>query len=154
MSVIGKIENHLGLSTTLNALFAMSHERHEDSIGFIKRDRVTIVPKDTTGVLSSTWANPAGKDILVYRLLLNITTKSTSAATYDIGVAANATTTSATLLDGVDIGTAAAVWDNIDDQGTGGQSILLMTSAQFITIDAKSDDSGVVGTIEIHWGIA
>jgi len=154
MSVIGKVENHLGLSTTLNSLFAMSHERHEDSIGLVKRDRLTLVPKDTTGVLTSTWPNPAGVDIIVFAVYLNITTKSTSAATYDIGVAANATTTSDTIFDAVDIGTAAGLFTGDDATGVAGPVGRLMTSTQFITIDAKSDDTGVVGTIWVHWGIA
>jgi len=154
MSATGRLGRPMGLDTGGATYPGLDHVKDAESIGFLKRDKVTLVAKGTTGVLTSTWANPAAVDIFIYRCVLNITTKSTGAATYDIGVAANATTTSATLLDGVDIGTAAAVWDSIDDQGSGGQSILLMTSAQFVTVDAKSDDTGVVGTFEIHWGIA
>ncbi len=154
MTMFGKLGANSGLSTAGTVYDGLDHTVDTQSVGWVKRDRVTLVAKGTTGVLSSTWANPAGVDIIIYRCILNITTKSDSAATYDIGVAANATTTSATLLDGVDIGTAAAIWDSIDDQGSGGQSVLLMTSSQFVTVDAKSDDTGVVGTFEIHWGIA
>ncbi len=154
MSSTGKLGAPTGLDTGGTVYAGLDHTRDTESIGLIKRDRVTLVAKGTTGVLTSTWANPAAADLIIYRCVLNITTKSDSAATYDIGVAANATTTSATLLDGVDIGTAAAIWDSIDDQGSGGQSVLLMTSSQFVTVDAKSDDTGVVGTFEIHWGIA
>lgn len=68
------------------------------------------------------WENPETSRILVTRVLVDVTTAGgTATAVLDVGPAADATTHSDTLIDGVDLN-AAAIYDNIDDQGTNGLS--------------------------------
>ena len=105
----------------------------------------------TTGGGALSLANPEGADLIITRFIVNITTAATGAATCDFGVAAAATTTSDTLLDGVDVGTAAAIFDNIDDQGTNGQSVLLWPSDQFVTGTASATLAGLVGNVYIEY---
>ena len=72
------------------------------------RGALTAVTGTTAGGVLS-WANPTGETIFVEDLIIDVTTKSTSAATCDIGVAANGTTSSDTIYDALDVGTAAVI---------------------------------------------
>lgn len=101
------------------------------------------------GVLSL--ANPEGVDLLVTRLVLNITTASTGAASVDAGIAANGTTSSDTLIDGLDVNAAAGVFCNIDDQGTNGQSVEQWDSDEYLTITASATVAGLVGYAYIEY---
>lgn len=102
------------------------------------------------GVLSV--ANPENTSILVDRVILDVTTASTGAATVDVGVAANGTTSSDTLLDGLDVNTATGTFDNVDSQGTNGNSVVKVTSSQFITASQASGDvTGLVGKYYIRY---
>ena len=68
------------------------------------------------------WQNPESTAIMVHRVLLDITTESaTGGSVINIGSGATATTESDNLIDGGAL-TAAALLDNIDDQGTNGKS--------------------------------
>lgn len=68
------------------------------------------------------WQNPESSAIMVHRVLLDITTESaTGGSVINIGSGATATTESDNLIDGGAL-TAAALLDNIDDQGTNGKS--------------------------------
>lgn len=96
-------------------------------------------------------ANPEGVDLIVTRVILDITTPATGAATMDVGIAANGTTSSDTLFDGVDVGTASAIFDNIDDQGTNGQSVLRWGSTQYLTGTASATLAGLVGNVYIQY---
>ena len=102
------------------------------------------------GVLSV--ANPENTSILVDRVILDVTTAATGAATIDVGVAADGTTSSDTLLDGLDVNTATGTFDNIDSQGTNGNSVVKVTSSQFITAsEATGDVTGLVGKYYIRY---
>lgn len=105
----------------------------------------------TTGGDVLSLANPEGVDLIITRFILNVTTAATGAANADAGVAADGTTSSDTLLDGVDIGTAAAIFDNFDDQGTNGQSVLLWGSSQYITVTPSATAAGLVGYAYIEY---
>ena len=114
--------------------------------------RVALTAGTTTAggdVLSL--ANPEGEDLIITRAGINVTTPATGAATLDVGVAAAATTTSDTLLDGIDVGTAAAIFDNIDDQGSNGQSIVLWPSDEFVTATPSATCAGLVGYMYIEY---
>jgi len=104
------------------------------------------------GVLA--WANPEGVAIIVTRLVIDITTAGTS-GTANFGVAANGTTSSDNLMDGVSV-TGTGAFDNVENQGTNGKSAVKMTSSQFITgsEDAASDVTGLVGSAYIEYYIA
>ena len=104
------------------------------------------------GVLS--WANPAGASIIVHNIALDITTQSTSASTIDVGVAANGTTSSDTLIDGVS-GAAAGVFNSATNAGSNGSMSRKMTSTQFITASqATGAVAGLVGSAYITWSLA
>jgi hypothetical protein len=104
----------------------------------------------TTGGDALNLANPEGAALIITRFILNITTAATGAANVDAGVAASLTSAD-DLLDGQDVGTAAAVFDNIDDQGTNGQSVLLWPAASYVTVTPSATLAGLVGTYHIEY---
>lgn len=155
MTAEGKIEQHLGLSATLvHDDFHLEHTRHAEQIGFPKLDKLVLIPADAAAIQGAAWPNPAGVDIIVLAVIINLTTEATGAATADVGIAANATTASDTIMDGIDIGAAAAVFNSASDAGTNGGMARLMTATQFITVDAVADDTGLVGDMYIVWVVA
>ncbi|RLD07706.1 MAG: hypothetical protein DRI32_00445 [Chloroflexi bacterium] len=88
------------------------------------------------GVLSL--LNPEGADLIITKIVLDVTTPSTGACTVDAGVGAAATTVYDNLIDGLDVNAAVGVFDNIDDQGTNGQSVLRWESGKYLTISTKT----------------
>lgn len=105
----------------------------------------------TTGVQWS-WANPTGKTILIKNVYAYITTKSTGAATLDVGATAtSATTSSDILLDGLDVGTAAGIFDVTEDGGTNGKARQTLAAGKWVTVDNKADTSGMVGKLIIEY---
>jgi hypothetical protein len=92
-------------------------------------------------------ANPEGEDLLITRFILNITTEATGAANADAGVAATGTSDD-TLLDGVDIGTAAAIFDNIGDSG---EAVLEWGSDEYVTVTPSATAAGLVGKYYIEY---
>jgi hypothetical protein len=92
---------------------------------------------------------------IILRVIVNITTRSTGASTLDIGyTASSATTSSDTLLDGIDAGTTEAIFDSgdasLDTQAN--TKAQLATSGGFITIDDKTGDStGLIGVAYIQY---
>lgn len=105
----------------------------------------------TTGGDVLSLANPEGADLLITRFILHLTTEATGAATADAGVAADGETSADNLLDGVNIGAAAGVFDNIDDQGTNGQSVVAWDSDQYITVTPSASAAGLVGYAYIEY---
>lgn len=105
----------------------------------------------TTGGATLSLANPTGATIFLTRLILDITTVSTGAATVDAGIAANGTTSNDTLIDGLDVNAATGTFDNIENQGTNGVSTKKWTSSQFLTITPSADTTGLVGTYRYHY---
>lgn len=105
------------------------------------------------GVLA--WENPESSAILVQRIMFDVTTPADGSATIDVGVAADGTTSDDTLIDGADIGAAAGVFDNIDDQGTNGESKLRLDenggTTAFVTGTASADPAGLVGNAYIEY---
>jgi hypothetical protein len=108
----------------------------------------------TTGGAVLSLANPEGVDIIITRLILDITTPSTGAATIDAGIAANGTTSADNLIDGASVATAAKVLDNIADVGTNGKSRQKWGASQFLTITASATLAGMVGEAIIDYVIA
>jgi hypothetical protein len=106
---------------------------------------------DTTvgGVLK--WANPETVSIIVGRVIFDVTTKSTGAATLDVGYNAAGDTSADTLMDGLDVGTAAGVFDNIENQGTNGKSTAKMASGGYIVATASATVAGLVGNAYITY---
>lgn len=104
----------------------------------------------TTGGGALSLANPEGVDLIVTRLVLDITTASTGAATVDAGIAANGTTSSDILIDGKSVATAG-VFDNVEDQGTNGRGSVKWGASQYLTITASATLAGMVGNAYIEY---
>ncbi len=102
------------------------------------------------GVLSL--ANPEGAELIITRLIVDVTTKSAAACTVDAGVAANGTTSNDTLIDGLDVGTAAILADNVENQGTNGLAVKKWGASQYLTISkATGAAAGLVGSAYIEY---
>lgn len=107
----------------------------------------------TGGVVA--WQNPEAVSILVQRVILNLTTVATGACTLDVGcTAVSATTTSDTLLDGIDANGAIGVFDSMNaalDSGANANAQLL-AAGKWITIDEKTGDAtGLVAKLYVQY---
>lgn len=103
----------------------------------------------TTGGAVASIANPFGFDVFIVRSVLDVTTVSTGAATLDIGVAANGTTSNDTLIDGKDVNAATGTFDNITDKGTNGKATKKWSTSQYVTATASATVAGLVGTLTL-----
>ena len=65
--------------------------------------------------------NTYGSDLIVTRVIISVTTQSSAASSSSVGIAANATTASDTLLDDFDSG-GQGIYDNLDNKGTNGNA--------------------------------
>src|SRR5271157_3491865 len=93
----------------------------------------------TTGGAILAWS--PGIAIVITRVVLYTSVKSTGAANASIGVAANATTSSANLIDSADVGTATVAIDNIGTPGTNGKAVQPMSATQSLTVTGSADTS-------------
>lgn len=85
-------------------------------------------------------------------LVMDVTTKSTGAATVDIGVASASTTLSDTLIDGVDVGTATIVANSEKHAGTNGMGKVKLPAGSYVTGSmASGDTAGMVATVAIEY---
>lgn len=85
-------------------------------------------------------------------LVMDVTTKSTGAATMDIGIGANATTSSDTLIDGVDVGTATIVANSQKHAGTNGMGKVKLAAGSYVTGSmATGDTTGMVASVFIEY---
>jgi hypothetical protein len=68
------------------------------------------------------WRNLSAKNLIISRVIIDVTTAGgTANAVLDVGTAADGTTTSSNLIDGMDLNTTG-VYDNLDNAGTNGKS--------------------------------
>lgn len=114
--------------------------------------KVALTAATTTavgGVLKL--VNPEGVDLLITRFILDITTKSTGAATVDAGVDDDGATSNDTLLDGLDVNAAAGVFDNIENQGTNGKAAVKWKAGEYVVISASATVAGLVGNAYIEY---
>ena len=99
-------------------------------------------------------ANPFGVQCRIIDASLVITVASGGAATADIGVAANGTTTASNIFDGVDIN-AAATYNPTDDSGTNGlldtDPGVIWESSEFITGDILTGVDGAIEAVLTVW---
>lgn len=105
----------------------------------------------TTGGAVGSWKPAEGGPVIITKAVVYTTTKSTGAANLSVGTAADATTSSANLLDTLDVGTAVVCADNITDKGTNGRSRQLMSSTQYVTATGSSSTAGLVGTLYVEY---
>ena len=96
--------------------------------------------------------NSTGSNMLVTRVLIYLTTKTSGDCTVDIGVGSSASTVYNNLIDGLDIHTAVGVFDNITDKGSSGTSRQIWTNGQYVNGSVASGNSaGVVGFYAVHY---
>jgi hypothetical protein len=104
----------------------------------------------SSGVFASL-ANPLGVNALIMRAVLRTTTQSTGAATLDIGVGANASTSNDGLFDGLSVAGAAAMFDSVANGGTNGKASQYWASTGFLNVaEASGDVDGLVGTLYVQ----
>jgi hypothetical protein len=100
-------------------------------------------------------ANPLGAALIIHECYLNITTAATTATnTIDVGVAANGTTSSDTLLDGKAAAAGLFSADNDTDNGTNGGVPRRWGATEYVTGTASATLAGMVGTIHIVYSRA
>lgn len=101
---------------------------------------------DTNGVFASL-LNPLGETLIIKNCIIYLSTASTGACTVDIGVAADATTSNDSLIDGLSIATAGAFGGSVDG-GTNGKNVKVWSATQYVNCaDASGDPTGAVGEI-------
>ena len=87
----------------------------------LKCTKVALGSGDGAGGILG-WQNPEAGAIVVVEIVVDVTTAATGACTANFGSAANATTSSDDLIDGLDVGAAAITADNIGNAGSNGKS--------------------------------
>ncbi len=113
--------------------------------------KVALAALDTGGGVLSL-LNPEGVDLILKRIILDITTPATAAGTLDAGLGSGATTSYDNLIDGLDVNTAAGVFDNIENQGTNGKSAVRWESDGYLTISKASGAmAGLIGNAYLEW---
>lgn len=108
---------------------------------------VTALTAGNQNAFALAWQNPESYKIIVWRVVIDVTTAGgTALAVIDAGSGATATTASDNLLDGIDI-TSTGIFDNITNKGTNGKSIQKLDenggttdyiTAQILTANAAS----------------
>lgn len=97
-------------------------------------------------------ANPEDVDIIVTRVVLDVTTKTTAACTLDGGIAAAITTSSDNLIDGLDVNAATGVFGNIQNKAGNGKELQRWDSDEFFTLSKKTGAAaGLVGSYFIEY---
>lgn len=94
--------------------------------------------------------NTMGLDLVVTDVLLDVTTKSTGAATLDIGVNAAGDTSNDTIFDGVDVATAAGLFNAHKHAGTNGLHCVVWKKDEYIVATASATVAGLVGNYKIY----
>ena len=115
-------------------------------------DKVPLGALDTGGG-GLLWQNPENGPIVVTRIEVDVTTKSTAAGTMDIGTTTTSNSTSSdNMLDGLDVGSATGLFNNIDDKGTNGKSHQRLAAGGWVTGSKASGAlAGLVGNAYIHY---
>jgi hypothetical protein len=115
-------------------------------------ERVGVLKIANVNTAGGVFAWSPGQQIIVTRAVLHVKTVATAACTLSIGVAANATTLNDTLMEGVDVHTAAGIFDNLANPGTDGLDRVLVGATQYITGSVASGASaGLVGYVYLHY---
>lgn len=133
------------------AIKAFSPVDVDDPDGSVRIKRVNLGVATGAGGLAAI-KNPFGERAIILEAILDVTTPATGAATADIGVAANATTSSDTMFDGKDIGTAAILASYIvDGVATAGNEVYpqAIGATAYVTATASADPAGLVGTLQV-----
>ena len=93
--------------------------------------------------------NPEGANLIITKLVLDITTESTGAASVDAGTDDAGDASSDNLIDGKSVA-AAGVFDNGANSGTNGGSAK-WAAGEYLVITASATTAGMVGNAYIEW---
>lgn len=118
-------------------------------------ERVALAASDAAGGVFA-WQNPHENAVIVTRVVLDITTKTSGAGTLDVGMTATSAATSAdNLIDGLDVNAATGVFDNVENQGTNGTGAQKVASGKWVTASkATGNMAGLVGYAYITYIVA
>ena len=115
---------------------------------FILKGDLTAATKTDVGAVLSL-KNVYGVDLIITEMYLDVTTKATSAATLDIGVDDGGDVSNATLFDGVDVATAAGLFNTSKHAGTDGKHAVVWKKDEFVVASASATVAGLVGKYTI-----
>lgn len=97
--------------------------------------KVALAAADTAGGILSL-KNTEGVDLIITKLVLNVTTKASAACTVDAGIAANGITSADNLIDGQDVNAAADTFGS--PSGANGKPAKLWKSTEYLTASVAS----------------
>ena len=121
----------------------------------LKCTKIALTASDAAaGVFS--WQNPHGSAIIIARVLVDLTTKATAAATIDVGTDGDGTGSSDNLIDGLDVNTATGVFDNMTDKGSNGKEMQRLDAkggtTDYVTASkATGATAGIVGNAYVFY---
>ena len=117
-----------------------------DILNSQKQAVVQLAAVDTAGGVLS-WQNPEATNIIVTRIVLDITTAATGSCSISAGTTpTSATTSSANLIDTLDVNAAAGVFDNLGNAGTLGKTRQKVAAGKWLTISkASGATAGMAG---------
>lgn len=112
---------------------------------------LVLAAVDTAGGVLS-FQNPYVGDLIIIRLVLDITTPATGACSMSFGTTAvNGTTSVANLIDTLDVHSAGGLFDNVGNGGTNGKKQAILASGGWLTGSVASGASaGIVGNALLH----
>jgi len=124
-----------------------------------RRVKKLSIEGSTTGNKILTYLqNPEDKDCVIDRIMVDVAVASQSANTFDIGVAADATTASGNLINSpAGMASTVGVYDNIEDKGTNGKARQKWNKAgganNFITVKivTDNDNSNLRATLYVFY---
>ncbi len=99
------------------------------------------------------WQNPEAVSIIIKRIIIDVTTPATSAASLDAGTTSvGATTASDNLIDGIDVHTAAGLFSTLDGDATNAKQQQKLAAAKWVTFKEISGDiTGLVANAYIEY---
>ena len=110
-------------------------------------DLTAATTTDVGGVIAL--QNTFGVDLIITEMYLDVTTKATAAATLDIGVDDGGDVSNDTLFDGVDVATAAGLFNTSKHAGTNGKHAVVWKKDEFVVASASATVAGLVGKYTI-----
>lgn len=118
-------------------------------------ERVALAASDAAGGVFA-WQNPHENPVIVTRVVLDVTTKTSGACTLDVGMTPTSAATSAdNLIDGLDVNAATGVFDNVENQGTNGTGAQKVASGKWVTASkATGATAGLVGFAYLTYLVA
>lgn len=115
---------------------------------FILKGDLTAATKTDVGAVLSL-KNVYGVDLIITNMFVDVKTKSSGAATLDIGVDDKADTSNDTLFDGLDVGTAAGFFNTSKNAGSHGVHSVVWKKGEYVVATASATVAGLVGKYTI-----